>query len=155
FNIGGTVNITGGGLGFSGSPDDAKMISGTINLDVGGTLVLAGDRYFPNGGSPYAEGSTTCGIPSPGGRKCYRGNVFMGDGSNTYNFLRITTSSDTYIDGATFNFKVNAATSGMSDRLQIAKGTLHIDTNGGRSNMQWTINGIVGAGSWTVITADS
>ncbi|HMF11984.1 MAG TPA: hypothetical protein VKE94_06745, partial [Gemmataceae bacterium] len=120
-----------------------------------GTLVLAGNGYLQTGGSLYAKGSTTDDITAVGAIKFNGGNVFMGDGSNTYNFLRITTSSDTYIDGATFNFKVNAATSGMSDRLQIAKGTLHIDTNGGRSNMQWTINGIVGAGSWTVITADS
>jgi hypothetical protein len=158
----GTVNITKGGLSFSGDSTsaggyDIKMAGGTLNLDQGGGLLFSTHGYLQTGGSLYAKGSTTDTITGSFGPIKFNGdNVFMGDGSNTYNTLKVSSGNDdTYIDGATFNFKVNTANPGQSDQLEVAKGTLHIDKNGGSSTMRWTMNGTAVKGAWNVIVADS
>jgi hypothetical protein len=159
----GTVNITKGQLKFKGSSKaaggyDVEMASGTINLDQGGQLGFVDNGYLQAGGSLNAKGSTEDYLSGgAGAAKFNGGNVSMGDGSNTYNTLGVfITSGDTYVDGATFNFKVNTAQSGQSDRLEVFNGTLHIDKNGGKSTMQWTMNGTpVASGSWIVIKVDS
>jgi hypothetical protein len=151
-NTGGTVNITGGGLGFSGLGSDASMTGGTINIDGGGTLALASAGYVQTGGSLYAKGFLADTIYTIGVVKFNGGNVYMGDDSTTYNTLRVKGPTDTYINGATFNFKVDATRDGICDTLELTTGTLHIDTNSGTSTMKWTINGAPVAGSWSVIT---
>jgi hypothetical protein len=158
----GTLNVTKGGLGFDGTSNntggyDIKMTGGSINLDLGAQLLgSTGNGYIQTGGAFRAKGSTPDSLITGGDIKFNGGTVTMGDGSNTYNTLKLSsTVGAVYIDGATFTFKVNAAMSGQCDLLDIRNGDLHIDKNGGSSTMQWTINGTPANGTWTVIQVDN